>query len=520
MKLSLGSWTPTERFGRKLNYFHSCAVLLIVCLIYVQSANCSDSRQPKQWIIPSTSLANGLRPIISGAVGSPSGPYPIDQHQGSSLNFCRTPEGAPGECSELRKCMWLVFNINKLRQSICLRNLLIPGVCCPRNMFTPIHATTSLPYDLAGPGTGNGDEQDIAKPFADSNSISPTTAAYSRPTHQWASQTTSTTTTTTTTTSTTPATTTAMTTTRPWPSRAPTQSPVPRPTQRPSSWMEDISAIFTGSPTARPHDVIPVKLNKTARSCGYGGRDGRIVGGDDARPGEWPWMAAIFLDKPKGREFWCGGALVDHYHIVTAAHCLSDPRGNKYVAEQLTVRLGDHHLYRTDDDASPREFRVASIAQHPQFRRHGFFNDIGIIKLAEKVQFDEFVTPICLPEAQDKSKDLTGYMATVLGWGTLYYGGPGSGVLQKVSMPIWDNKDCDKRYFQPIDKIFLCAGYSEGGKDACQGDSGSPLMVPDPNRRWTIYGVVSFGNRCAQAGYPGVYTRVTEYLDWIDQNTL
>lgn len=134
----------------------------------------------------------------------------------------------------------------------------------------------------------------------------------------------------------------------------------------------------------------------------------------------------------------------------------------------MTVRLGDHHLYRSDDDARPKEFGVKNAVQHPHFRRHGFFNDIGIIKLKESVEYDEYIRPVCLPQAKDATRDLKGYMATVLGWGTLYYGGPGSGSLQQVSMPIWDNKDCDKRYFQPIESGFVCAGYAEGGKDACQ----------------------------------------------------
>lgn len=98
---------------------------------------------------------------------------------------------------------------------------------------------------------------------------------------------------------------------------------------------------------------------------------------------------------------------ISRLHLLTL-----QSRFKRYLPEQLTIRLGDHHLYRNDDDAQPREFRVTIITQHPQFRRHGFFNDIGIIKLAEKVEYDDFIRPICLPDAQERTKDLTGYMAT------------------------------------------------------------------------------------------------------------
>lgn len=166
-----------------------------------------------------------------------------------------------------------------------------------------------------------------------------------------------------------------------------------------------------------------------------------------------------------------------------------------------------------------KEYKVASIKQHPKFQRHGFYNDIGLIELKSEVDYDDLISPICLPSEHDLKRDLSGYMATVLGWGTLSYGGQGSKLLQQVSMPIWNNKDCDERYLQPIGRTFVCAGFLTGGKDACQGDSGGPLMVGDKSGRWTLHGVVSFGKTCAQAGYPGVYTRVTEYLDWIRDNT-
>lgn len=111
-----------------------------------------------------------------------------------------------------------------------------------------------------------------------------------------------------------------------------------------------------------------------------------------------------------------------------------------------------------------------------------------------------------------------GRRATVVGWGTTYYGGKESTKQQQATLPVWRNEDCNHAYFQPITDNFLCAGFSEGGVDACQGDSGGPLMMLVESR-WTQVGVVSFGNKCGEPGYPGVYTRVSEYMEWIRENT-
>lgn len=146
----------------------------------------------------------------------------------------------------------------------------------------------------------------------------------------------------------------------------------------------------------------------------------------------------------------------------------------RFAARQFTVRLGDIDLSTDREPSAPVTFKVKDVRAHPRFSRVGFYNDIAVLVLDRQVRKSKYVIPVCLPQPNivPSRERLIGRRASVVGWGTTYYGGKESTVQRKAELPIWRNEDCNRAYYQPITDNFLCAGYSEGGVDACQGDSG------------------------------------------------
>ncbi|CAH0765719.1 unnamed protein product [Bemisia tabaci] len=283
--------------------------------------------------------------------------------------------------------------------------------------------------------------------------------------------------------------------------------------------------VINSAPSNVAPPVVSVPIHTTDASSAFLSEDCgepevpkfRVVGGEESLPGRWPWMAAIFLHGPRRTEFWCGGSLIGERHILTAAHCTRDNRQRPFSARQFTVRLGDIDLRRDDEPSAPETYGVLEVRAHPRFSRVGFYNDIAVLVLDRPVKRSRYVIPVCLPTENLKDEPFTGRNPTVVGWGTTYYGGKESTVQRQAELPIWNNAECDKTYFQPITENFLCAGLKEGGKDACQGDSGGPLLLKQGSH-WMQVGIVSFGNKCGEPGYPGVYTRVSKYLDWLKDN--
>ncbi|XP_027226076.2 uncharacterized protein [Penaeus vannamei] len=230
----------------------------------------------------------------------------------------------------------------------------------------------------------------------------------------------------------------------------------------------------------------------------------RIVGGQDANRGEFPWQVGIKLSWG-GR---CGGSLIKPRWVLTAAHC--------YMSgfTSTTVYLGDHD--RSVNEEGSFEMQAASVTVHPDFDSLTLDNDIALLKLSSPVTFSSTVAPICLARPSEVPQSGVGITT---GWGTTAWQGSTATVLQKVAVDYISNAWCTQLYNDRFDITDNMVCTYTPKKDACQGDSGGPLIARAADGRWVLTGVVSFGDECAKKDSPGVFTRVPNYISWIEENT-
>lgn len=248
----------------------------------------------------------------------------------------------------------------------------------------------------------------------------------------------------------------------------------------------------------------------------------RVVGGQPADLGAWPWIAALGYTQTNNRSsevMWrCGGSLINKRYILTAAHCIKTPQ--QLAVKLSVVRLGEHDLSNDTEGANHVDYGIENTIVHEGYKSQT--NDIALVRVDRDVAFSDQIRPICLPTvAALRSSDYERKYPFVVGWGETNLNGPSSDVLLQVQVPVVDNNSCGQAYARhgaTITGEQLCAGEAKGGKDSCRGDSGGPLMLPQTGIYYQI-GIISFGYRCAEPGYPGVYTRVSSYIDWIKTNT-
>lgn len=297
-------------------------------------------------------------------------------------------------------------------------------------------------------------------------------------------------------------------------------------------YLDPTSQATTPENRTEPPDVTHHRnINLLPQTCGYLDVSKKIVFGENADLNEFPWMALLQYKSEKGLAYRCGGTIIHKNYILTAAHCLAELKSGSSL---VGVRVGEYSIENENDcevrrDGSKKcnppvqDLKIEDIIPHPQFGgKQGFnVNDIGLIRVSTINLEVENARPVCLPLGIVRDRSFKNVVVT--GWGVAdLRTGKSSDILQRVSLPVADKTTCVNAYKDagiPLANTQLCAG-GDSEKDSCSGDSGGPMVVPallgDDNFVYVQQGIVSYGPRyCGTRGYPGVYTQVKYYMDWI-----
>ncbi|CAM4287549.1 unnamed protein product [Leuciscus chuanchicus] len=242
--------------------------------------------------------------------------------------------------------------------------------------------------------------------------------------------------------------------------------------------------------------------------CGRAPLNSRIVGGENATAGAWPWQVSIHLSNSSHN---CGGTLITKDWVLSAAHCFESFVLSKVVMYFGRLRQSGSNPYMISRTAS-------RIIRHPNYNDYTIDNDIALVQLSSSVTFSDYIKPVCL--AATGSVFSAGTESWVTGWGKLQSGDTqGSDVLQDLRIPIVSNSVCNNAYKginASITSNMICAGFlNVGGKSICPGDSGGPVLSRNSSL-WIQSGISSFTERkCDNPKYPSVFARVSQYQTWI-----
>jgi secreted trypsin-like serine protease len=239
----------------------------------------------------------------------------------------------------------------------------------------------------------------------------------------------------------------------------------------------------------------------------------RIVGGTTSENDAWPFIAALvdYYGQPQ-----CGAALIHSLWVVTAAHCVENSSGGWVTTHYYDVVVGLNDMSKNQESYL---YKIEQIIPHPNYDSYLVDNDIALLKL--KTSVPSTFKPIKLYQG-----DVSGLTGIVLGWGNMVHFNPDDpsnpsyspsypDQLRQVEVPVVDFETCMESTTYQITTNMFCAGYPEGQKDACGGDSGGPFVVYS-NYQWKLAGIVSWGEGCAWPGYYGFYTRVPNYISFIN----
>lgn len=224
-------------------------------------------------------------------------------------------------------------------------------------------------------------------------------------------------------------------------------------------------------------------------------------------------MAAAIIDV-SSKSLVCGGTIITDRHALTAAHCLKGRR-----IANTTLLVGDHNLKSGTDTTYAKLMLISTFTLHPSYNELAKTDDIALVRTVDQIVFNPGVNRACLPFLYSGAS-FDNVNLEALGWGTLDFGGPMAQDLQKVTLQVTPLPSCRSQLssYGTVQDSQLCTYATL--KDACQYDSGGPLLYTNPTGN-TVYaiGVTNYGISCASK-YPSVSARVTSYLAWIEANTI
>ncbi|KAL2768093.1 coagulation factor IX isoform 2 precursor [Daubentonia madagascariensis] len=233
----------------------------------------------------------------------------------------------------------------------------------------------------------------------------------------------------------------------------------------------------------------------------------RVVGGENAKPGQFPWQVLL-----NGKiDAFCGGSIVNEKWVVTAAHCVVPP-------VNITVIAGEHDIEKTEPTEQKRN--VIRVILHHSYNAtiNKYSHDIALLELDKPLTLNSYVTPICIADREYTNIFLKFGSGYVSGWGRVFNRGRSASILQYLRVPLVDRATCLRSTKFTIHNNMFCAGYHEGGRDSCQGDSGGPHVTEVEGTNF-LTGIISWGEECAMKGKYGIYTKVSRYANWIKEKT-
>ncbi|KAF2895317.1 hypothetical protein ILUMI_10855 [Ignelater luminosus] len=235
-----------------------------------------------------------------------------------------------------------------------------------------------------------------------------------------------------------------------------------------------------------------------------------------AAEGEFPWIARLQYETPSGKKFSCGGALINNRYVLTSAHCMAAKNLPKtYVLS--AVRLGDYDIGK-DKCESCVDVGIEEKIVHQEYNpeNKSQYNDIALLRLNKEVTFTDSVKPLCLPTSEMLSITYDKTNAILAGWERNPTTAE-SKIMHKVTLPVTTNSECSTIYKSPgiiIESSQLCAGGEDNTANCLELGGMSLISAKDSN--YFSIGIISFGvSSCGLAGWPSVYTRITEHMPWI-----